>query len=54
MENYEIKISGSGKKEEIVNSLKEMIKSISAIKGEDNVTLEDSTLICEITEISKP
>lgn len=48
--NYEIKITGSGTKSEIVSSLEAMIKSICDYDGEGKFTMEDQTLCGEINE----
>jgi hypothetical protein len=53
--NYSVIITGSGTYEEILKSLKDVIKSIEATKGDveklDDAEWEDSTLMTSINEI---
>jgi len=49
MENFDIKVTGNGTKEEIISALKTLINSIEENVGEcHEMSFEDSTLYTEI------
>lgn len=53
MKIYKIAISGKGTKDNIINALEDLIKSLSDAEIEpelDNTQFEDSTLYTEISE----
>ena len=53
MKEYEIKITGSGTKVEIINALNDLILSISETNDLDDKTFEDETLCTETSKIDQ-
>jgi hypothetical protein len=50
METYEIKITGSGTKEQIIKALKAVVQDIKDADQIDKVRWEDKTLFTQIDE----
>jgi hypothetical protein len=48
MKNFDVKITGSGTKSEIVESLKAIIETIESSESEREIEAEDETLVAEI------
>ena len=48
MEQYDVEITGNGTRDEILKSLKEIVKSFEKLKEGEDFTFKDYTLFGEI------